>query len=546
MKKLSLFILILLIGILNNYAQTNSPEKYRRSSLSLILIDSDSSTDTLVEINTLKESELMLLEELKRNQVQNIEQIRQEIDEILWGNKTNINTSSVRKIARDSWGAYPFPDKYDKNEIKTKNISITNVAITLSNKDRREIAQIEKEILRLSSQISALERGRTKAIQGIAKKTKTGRKYAQCLNNIENKYGKNLAMLRCQVEEQKDKIENIKVGGTRSTIFTAVTDQKKDTKNIQPKIEKQLEEQRIAHQLVRKWFSSEDGKLFDMSTIQKRGLYDASMLDVNLAKSTVRGMGILEDAGAELIDNTFVVITDIDFFSNKPIADMLRMVSKAAGNAGIFGSIAGLAMNIAAAAIEDGYSVFSKTFLYKLKWDEKKTAEFYAIWGDEKAFEKMDFQLEFVGVQYERSVVNAGIFSKKENRKMETVIKKLTTRNLDENFANLQKKYDVFKPKVPIKTSNPLTAEIGMKEGLDGGERFEILEMTQNPETGRTKWVRVGTATVDKKLIWDNRYNAGEEPENKVIGPDGNPISATTFKNNNTNAQVGMFLRQIK
>jgi len=33
--------------------------------------------------------------------------------------------------------------------------------------------------------------------------------------------------------------------------------------------------------------------------------------------------------------------------------------------------------------------------------------------------------------------------------------------------------YEVFKVKVPVLTNEPITAQIGMKEGLEGGEKFE-------------------------------------------------------------------------
>lgn len=543
-KKYILAVLIFSVSITSVYSQINPEEKYRRSSLAMILLNSNSSSELIMEINTLKESEELLLDELKKRHAIDIEQLRAEIDSILWKKAVNVDVGSVKKNAIKSWDVYPFPDKYDDHNLMTKRMSLIDNSIEISNKENREIEKIEKTIVHLENSIKKLEEQRAAEINKIAKKNIAAKKYVKELQNIEKKIGENLKTCRLQKDECLEQIADIKVGGTRSTIFTAMKDQKKDTRIIQPKIEKQLSEQRVAHQLVRKWFSTEDGKMFDMSTIQQRGFYDATLLDINIAKSTVRGLSTLADAGEELINNTFVVITDIDFFSNKPIADMLRTSGNAASNAGMIGSIVKMSTDIAAAAVEDGYTVFSKTFLYKLKWDEAIAAQFYDIWGNEEAFEKMNFELEFIGVQYERSAINAGLFSKKENRQMESIIKKLVARNLDENFANLQKKYDVFKPKVPIKSIEPLTAEIGMKEGLTGGEKFEILEMRQDPETGRSKWVRVGTTTVDAKCVWDNRYNADEEPENIATNGNGTP-TATIFKSNSS-ARVGMFLRQIK
>ena len=531
-------------------AQGDEVMKYRRSALSLILMVGD--TSNIAELNTLKETQEILLKELQKNRG-NIDQLAKEIDDLLWEKNDNINISTIKEIAKNSWNDYPFPDKYDDHNIFSNKINLLDVAIVLSNKDEKEIQNIERKINNNNVLIGNVEQKRFKQIQKISKKDKYPKNYVKDLKKIDKKYGGPLKTYRLQVDGWRDEIYNIKVGGTRSTIFTAMKDQKKDVKNLQPKLEKQFMEQRIAHQLVKQWFSSEDGKMFDMSLIQQRGFYNATELEYAIAKKTVRGSALLADAGEELINNTFVAVTDLNFFSNKPIADMLRAIGNSvnsnASNAGAVGQLVGaaaqLSTTIAAAAIQDGYTVFSKTFLYKLKWDETIAAKFYSIWGNEDAFNKMNFELEFVGVQYEKSKVDAGAFSSKENRKLETVVKKLVTRNLDENFANLQKEYDVFKPKVPIISVNPLTAYIGMKEGLKGGEKFEILVMSQDPETGSTKWERVGTTTVNKKYVWDNRYNVGDEPETVVIGQDGVPINATTF-NNNPKAQPGMFLRQIK
>ncbi len=68
--------------------------------------------------------------------------------------------------------------------------------------------------------------------------------------------------------------------------------------------------------------------------------------------------------------------------------------------------------------------------------------------------------------------------------------------------------------------------------------------MTLNPKTGLTEYKKVGSATADKKIIWDNRYNAGEKVE-QVLDKDGNPITATHFKGGKS-IQPGMLLKQVK
>jgi len=332
----------------------------------------------------------------------------------------------------------------------------------------------------------------------------------------------------------------------------------RDAESMLPQIKQLLRQKNVAHQLVRTWFSSKDGKMFNMEYIKEMGLYNVSDedLDYTIAKNSMRGMAILEDAGENLINNTFVTVTELIFCSNEPLAEAYKALadellkSQSSGTeladaiVNLAYSTAALAFNIEAERIKDGYSFFFKTFLFKLKWNEEIAANFYSIWGDENAFEKMNFELEFIGSQYNRERVNAGTFSKSINREIEVILNKALVRTLDASFAILQYENDVFKPLVPIFSTQPLTAKIGMKEGLTGKEKFAILQKVADPVTFKTKWKKIGTTTVDKKLVWDNRYNAGEIPEKVVIGKNGLPIKVTTFKSNR-NAQVGMFLKEI-
>jgi hypothetical protein len=186
---------------------------------------------------------------------------------------------------------------------------------------------------------------------------------------------------------------------------------------------------------------------------------------------------------------------------------------------------------------KEGYSVWTTTYLYKLVWNDSVEAVFYQdLWMDKsnvdpkkkEAFDNSNlFKLEFVGDENATGLV---LFSMKEKRTEDQIIEIATIRAIDAVYAKLQKKYDVFKPKVPLFSGDPITAKIGMKEGLEGGEKFDVLEQTVNEKTGLTEYVSKGTITVDKDLIWDNRYNAGEAPV-AAEGETPKPVlEFTTFK----------------
>ncbi|MCX6326239.1 MAG: hypothetical protein NT144_06255 [Bacteroidia bacterium] len=319
-------------------------------------------------------------------------------------------------------------------------------------------------------------------------------------------------------------------------------------------INKYFKEARIANQLVAKWFNRQTDGSFDMSLIGERGSYDATEMQANIAKGSARGTASLSDAGEELIKNTFVVVSKMNFVTNEIVAAKVRDAAKAQAANIKVEILQQTALKAADAAYEkakEGYSVWTTSYLYKLVWNDSVAAVFYNnLWIDKanlnpqkkEAFDNSDlFQLEYVGDEKATSLV---LFSLKEKRTEDQIVTLATIRNIDAVFAKLQKKYDEFKTKTPLYTGNPITAKIGMKEGLEGGEKFDVFEQTIDPKTGLTKYVSKGNITVDKKLIWDNRYNAGEEQV--AEGAEAKPaLDRTTFKGGDK-YYSGLLIKQIK
>lgn len=324
-------------------------------------------------------------------------------------------------------------------------------------------------------------------------------------------------------------------------------------------IAKYLKNKKVANQMVAKWFDRQADGTFDMNLIGERGSYSATDLEANVAKGSARGLSSLSDAGEELIKNSFVVFTKLNFVANEPVAAALRDAAKIAAAAKIkipaALDAANKAADLAYEKAKEGYSVWTTAYLYKLKWNDSISAVFYNdLWANKgkadakrkEAFDKSDmFQMEFVGDEKAVSLVT---FSLKEKRTEEQIISLATVRNLDAVFAKLQKKYEVFKPKIPLANGDPITAKIGMKEGLEGGEKFEVLEQQMDPKTGLTSYKSKGKITVMKDMLWDNRYNAGEAPVPQTLaaGEVAKPVlDRTTFKGGKK-FYTGMLIRQMK
>ncbi len=95
-----------------------------------------------------------------------------------------------------------------------------------------------------------------------------------------------------------------------------------------------LDRNMIASRLVAKWFDRNvmTGQC-DMQLIKERGLYNASEFDKELASRSQRGTALLEDAGEELIGNTFVLVNDIRYIDRSKGSATLGLILKIAGAA---------------------------------------------------------------------------------------------------------------------------------------------------------------------------------------------------------------------
>jgi hypothetical protein len=309
-----------------------------------------------------------------------------------------------------------------------------------------------------------------------------------------------------------------------------------------------LLENDIAKKMVSKWFNRNNKGEFDMQLIIKRGNYNATDLDIIIAKNTERGESILADAGEELIGNTFVIVNDYKYTNKEEVAKkaggFLKLVANVAANTP-GGQNISTAANLSQKAIKTagkGYIIKTTSYLYKLIWNEEIAAIFYNdYWIDsenfsinkKEAFDKSSiFKLEYIGSQNAWADIQSSIYSNKSNQEL---IQRATIKASDKAIAKLQRKYDKFKTKSPIISINPVAAKIGLKEGIKKGDKFEVLEQVLNKK-GKIEFKRVAVITVNKKHIWDNRYMANEEHFSK--------FEYTTFKGGKK-ALIGMFLRQL-
>jgi hypothetical protein len=310
-----------------------------------------------------------------------------------------------------------------------------------------------------------------------------------------------------------------------------------------------MEDNQVAKNVIAKWFNRNKSGAFDMKLVAARGSYNASEMEVNLAKQSKRGKALIEDAGEELIKNTFILVSDFEYIPDSLVADKVQKArdnSKEITNRlGGVGRLAGglTDVGLGASKITDGYVVRATSYLYQLNWTDSAAAVFYTEhWNDSTnineerkvAFDNSTaYSLNYIGKEKAWAKVQALKLSFKSE---DELIADATIAAVDAAIAQLQKNHEEFRTKTQLFTTDPLTAKIGTKESVSKGDRFVVLEQTETPE-GRTKYVQKGFIKVDGDKIWDNRVN-------KDASDTTQTIDRTYFKGLGGKFYPGMLIKQ--
>ena len=346
-------------------------------------------------------------------------------------------------------------------------------------------------------------------------------------------------------------------------------------------IMKYINSHKIANRLVMRWFNyNKDGKIaydidypenpdamINMQLLFNRGYYTVNAGDENISMTALkRDRDIqIKDLSMKLVPFTFMTFTKLDFYENEPVARAVRdaavLTADLAYNKAIddgtdpkaakfWRDIAVAAANTVYNATKDGYTLGSKTWLYKLVWDEE-TEHYFTneVLKNPKLLETSNkFKMEFVDSQTNTSTV---IIS--ATRSFEQIINLTMVRNLNKVFVELQNRNDVFKVWTPLLDfyslvsprlearitvkGKTITANIGTKEGLRGGEQFSVYDDDGN---------FYGYAIAQKGKIWDNGDEIGSDAQScyeSQVDKKGNPVTCTTFKGKKLkNARTGLIL----
>ena len=315
-------------------------------------------------------------------------------------------------------------------------------------------------------------------------------------------------------------------------------------------------ENQLAKRIVAKWFGrNKNTGAFNIDLLKERGHYSATKIDVKGAMAQQRGMAVLEDLGENLIGHTYWVVNDIQYVNQgnffKSVKDVANITKEVAGNKTTsLEETLGIDFEDSAVGLLDkvkGFRVKITSHLFRLKWDEETSNTFYSEYYTENPEEDANkvngfkgdkdlFKMEYVGSVTSTSS-KTSVSGVTTNEQM---IRKVCTRALDKNIADLQHEFAEFRIKAPLISVDPLKAYVGMKEDINEKSRYEVLEAVPD-ERGVTTYKRVGLIKPIKGKIWDNRFMADEEKttEAALDGTYFEIISGKDF-------YPGMLIRETK
>ena len=282
-----------------------------------------------------------------------------------------------------------------------------------------------------------------------------------------------------------------------------------DNSMVKLQLNKYNTSNKMAHEIIKKWFNIKEDGSYNMAIVTLRALQTKTMEMAAIADASGTG-GI--DQMNSLINNTFIVYTRLNYVSNAIAAEVIRQAAlqQVAKLPAMLQKKGTQAANKIYEKTSEGFSVWTTAWLYRLKWDQDVFNLFLTTIDQEKKkidlekFAAANFELEFISQEKATSLVTFSLKKEDKGRTEQDVFDLSTIRNMDKVLVKLQKKNDIFKPIFPLRDNFSLAA--GKKEGIEGGETFEVLE------TKNGKYKSIGTMKVDKKRVWDNTWT-GEDIE---------------------------------
>ena len=285
---------------------------------------------------------------------------------------------------------------------------------------------------------------------------------------------------------------------------------------------KYFDQKHIANLLVAKWFGADvsNPATWNMSTIQTLGV---SGLSAEAKADAAKGENLRNAASGlaatdKLLGNDYVCATRYGYMSAEEVVAMsTALIMSQMENLPAIAQIP-LKKGIEKLASSiKGYFVRANAYLFQLDWKNGDTKNFYANYWNNGSIpanfiETAPYKLKYIGKSSKRAPATMSLNGA---NKIEELITRATLRGTDAAIAALQRDYQDFRPMSSLHVAEDgktLIAYIGMKEGIKEGDDFDVFQKAEG-EDGLIVWDKIGSVSVAKGGLWENREGAGVKIE---------------------------------
>ncbi len=292
----------------------------------------------------------------------------------------------------------------------------------------------------------------------------------------------------------------------------------------------------------------------DLKVIYELGLQGASQEAIANAKATSNLTQLAYGAENKLLANSYVCVVRYGYADAKEyIAVATAAAELAVSNLPSIAQVAARkGLELIASKIK-GYFVRANAYLFQIDWNDALYNKFYQkYWDNPEGFmTDPDFKLKYIG---KSSKYAPATLSMKASAQEDKLIARATVRGTDAAIAALQRDYENFRPMCSLHViDGKLGAYIGVKEGVESGDKFDVFEAVWNEKTNTADWNKVGTIKVDKGAVWDNRSGSGvqlegaaEDKTDKAAEGANASVTYTAFKEKPKKYGEGNMIRMAK
>lgn len=274
-----------------------------------------------------------------------------------------------------------------------------------------------------------------------------------------------------------------------------------------------LRKERIANQVIAKWWSRKPDGTFGVELLQERGAYDATDAEVIAALAGKRGMARIMDAGEQLINKSYILV--FDFHDTKTMDQYYNEVDKKRRETAKL-------LETSFTPIErthEGYRTDIDAHLFRIDFNDSVSAVFYQeLWidpsnDDKQTWDKkmMKFDNFDFPVSYVTSVTTTQQSAQRKNatygkKTDDQLFAGLVTDGFEDVLFQLSTRYEDFRVRTAIFDTRPISAKIGLKEGVSVDQRYFVYEYRLNAD-GEIEPVRKGVVRAGRRIT-DNRHVA--------------------------------------